>query len=67
MATVTAKSKNENIECFYDSNYDNTTFALFLPNNSNFAAARVDKYEIENLIQTLKDFDERMRRAGAIR
>lgn len=67
MPTVRAESKDKKIECFYDSNYDNSTFMLMLPQNSNFASVRVDKYEISNLIDTLKDFDKKMRFAGAIR
>lgn len=67
MATISAKSEDEKIECFYDSNFDTSTFMLMLPCNSNFVAVRVDKYEIDNLIDTLRDFDEKMRFAGAIR
>lgn len=67
MPTIRAESKDKKIECFYDSNYDKSTFTITLPFGSNFVAVRVDKYEINNLIETLQDFDKRMRFAGAIR
>lgn len=67
MPTVKAESKDKKIECFYDPNYDNSTFMLMLPHGSTFVAVRVDKYEIDNLIDTLRDFDVRMRFAGAIK
>lgn len=67
MATVQSKSKDEKVECFYDSNFDKETFMLFLPQGSNIAAVKINKYDLENTIQTLKDFDQKMRTAGAIR
>lgn len=68
MATVQSKSKDEKVECFYDSNFDKETFMLFLPiQNSSIAAVRINKYDLDNMIQALKDFDQKMRTAGAIR
>ena len=67
MPTINAESKDKKIECFYDPNYDNSTFLLTLPCKAHLVAVRVDKYEIGNLIDTLKNFDERMRFAGAIK
>ena len=67
MPRISAKSENEKIECFYDSKFDTNTFLLTLPQNSNFVAVRVDKYEINNMIETLQDFSKKMRFAGAIK
>lgn len=67
MATVGAESKDKKIECFYDPNYDNSTFLLTLPQNSNFVAVRVDKHEVDNMIGTLQDFSRNMRIAGALK
>ena len=67
MATVGAESKDKKIECFYDPNYDNSTFLLTLPQNSNFVAVRVDKHEIDNLIYTLQKINMNMRVAGALK
>ena len=67
MPTIRAESKDKKIECFYNPDYDNSTFMITLPFGSNFVAVRVDKYEINNLIETLQDFDKRMKFAGAIK
>lgn len=68
MATVNSKSNDGKVECFYDPNFDKDTFVLFLTiQNSSLAAVRVNKYDLENMIHTLKDFDQKMRTAGAIR
>lgn len=67
MATVGAESKDKKIECFYDPNYDNSTFMIMLPCGSTFVAVRVDKYEINNMIETLQDFSKNLRVAGALK
>ena len=66
--TLTAKSTNEKIECSYDSDYDRDTFTLTLPSGKfGFITIRVNKYDLEDLISTLKNFDEAMRATGQIR
>lgn len=67
MATVGAESKDKKIECFYDPSYDNSTFLLTLPQNSNFIAVRVDKQEVDSMIEALQQFNKNMRFAGALK
>lgn len=59
--TVTAKSKNERIECFYDSDYDNNTFTLTLPSGKyGLITIRANKSDINGLIETLEQFKSNM-------
>lgn len=60
--TVTTKSEDKRIECFYDSNSDKETFALTLPSGKyGFITIRVNRLDIDGLIDTLKRHDEVMR------
>lgn len=66
--TLTTKSEDKKIECSYDSDYDKENFTLTFPcDRFGFMTIKVNKYDLEDLISTLKRFDEMMRATGQIR
>lgn len=68
MATVISKSEDENIECYYDDENYKDYFNLTLPTLDGCLVSNfINKYQLDNLIQALQDFEKKMRFAGAIR
>jgi len=60
--TVTTKSDDGKIECFHDSISDKETFTLTIPSGKfGFITIRVNRLDMNNLIETLKKHDERMK------
>lgn len=68
MPTITMKSEDGNVECFYDSSVEKDKFFLTVQSGLyGFITIRVNKYDLDNLISTLKNFDEAMRATGQIK
>lgn len=57
--TVSTKSDDEKIECFYDSILDKETFTLTIPSGRfGFITIRINIFSLDALIFTLQKFRE---------
>lgn len=70
MPTIRSESKEvAGIGCIYNSIRDKDNFELVIPTHQDdcLISIMVHRYDLEELINTLQDFDKKMRFAGAIR